>query len=973
MTESPSNPLAAVDDQGLLHLAGDRPMLINELPGVWRVEEGALDIFAVRLTEGRITGRREFLLRLMPGTGLIGADRFTGQVGLLAVGILGTAIRSDQDPGTSAATIDAWITAVDRAVRATRDAWANSYAKPGAQSLPAGHRIIAPAGRVFWATVNEGELDAADGEKFVPGSAPAATTPTSTLRALPETALTIESTETLATEGRLDAALADYYRRLFGPLGQLMDEREAARVEFGRRSEEATRVRVAEGIHNLAGVGRGGNVIAVAPGAPAPFRALAAVAHALGQDIVLPRTLEEVGAQGRGIHGLAEAVGLRSRIVILRDGWWKDNNGPLLTALAEDNAPVALLPRDGGYVIWNPAKNETTRVNATNGQSVRPHAVMLYRRFDDQPITLGRMLGFSLGRNGKRVVLLTFLSIVGGLLGLLVPYAVGMLVDKIIPRSAVNELVTLAGGLVVAAISTASVGVVRSLVMQQMEQQIDLAAQSALFDRLLRLPVSFLREFSIGDLADRAMGLQAIRQVLTGAVLSSGIGGLMSLMQIGMMFGYNGKLALFGLGAALVSGLVSTLLSRVQLKRERRLAASRGRAESVVLQLISGVAKLKAAAAIGRAEALWADVYATQRDNFVKTQWAANYQMMFQSVFMPLSMVVLYYVAAGAMNPAPAADGAASPGLPGGAAAAAAAALGTGTFLGFSAAYGALLGGVSGLVGAFSSVMRIIPTYERSKPLLTTPPETAGNRRYSGVLSGDIELANVTFRYPNSPAPVLQDLSFEVKSGEFIAIVGPSGSGKSTILRLLLGFEQPESGEVLYDGKPLSSLDVVGVRRQLGVVLQNGRVQPVSMMENIGGGRQITLDEAWDAARKAGLEDDIKAMPMQMHTGLTDGGATLSGGQRQRLMIARALAAKPRILLLDEATSALDNRTQAIVTETVQRLALTRIIIAHRLTTIAAVDRVLVVEAGKVVQDGTFQHLLNTPGLFQDLARRQLN
>jgi ABC-type bacteriocin/lantibiotic exporter with double-glycine peptidase domain len=219
---------------------------------------------------------------------------------------------------------------------------------------------------------------------------------------------------------------------------------------------------------------------------------------------------------------------------------------------------------------------------------------------------------------------------------------------------------------------------------------------------------------------------------------------------------------------------------------------------------------------------------------------------------------------------------------------------------------------------------------------------------------------------------VLQGLSFSIRPGEFVAIVGPSGCGKSTVLRLMLAYETPQAGEILFDGTSLATLDAVSVRRQIGVVLQNGRVQPGNLIENIGGGRPIALEDAWHAARLAGLEADIRALPMGMHTMLTDGGGTLSGGQRQRLMIARALARRPRILLLDEATSALDNRTQSIVTEAVAGLGLTRIVIAHRLSTIEKVDRVLVLDGGRLVQSGGFDELSARPGLFQDLARRQL-
>jgi ABC-type bacteriocin/lantibiotic exporter with double-glycine peptidase domain len=290
----------------------------------------------------------------------------------------------------------------------------------------------------------------------------------------------------------------------------------------------------------------------------------------------------------------------------------------------------------------------------------------------------------------------------------------------------------------------------------------------------------------------------------------------------------------------------------------------------------------------------------------------------------------------------------------------------------FSAAFGQLTAGLASVVKAATDMMGLMPLYERARPLLEARPETAQPREAPGLLSGAIEFSGVTFGYNTDAPPVLQDLSFSIRPGEFVAIVGPSGCGKSTILRLLLGFEEPQAGEIRYDGRSLSTLDNVALRRQVGVVLQNGRVQPGNLIENIGGGRPIPLEEGWHAARLAGMEADIKAMPMGMHTVLTDGGSTLSGGQRQRLMIARALARRPRILLLDEATSALDNKTQAIVTNAVAALGLTRVVIAHRLSTIEMVDRVLVLDRGRLIQSGGFQELANTPGLFQDLARRQL-
>jgi ATP-binding cassette subfamily C protein len=215
-------------------------------------------------------------------------------------------------------------------------------------------------------------------------------------------------------------------------------------------------------------------------------------------------------------------------------------------------------------------------------------------------------------------------------------------------------------------------------------------------------------------------------------------------------------------------------------------------------------------------------------------------------------------------------------------------------------------------------------------------------------------------------------VSFHVKAGEFVAFVGPSGSGKSTVLRLLLGFEEPESGAIYFDGQELAGLDLQAIRSQIGVVLQNGRLMSGDIFTNIVGSSLATIDDAWEAARMAGLDLDVKRMPMGMHTVVSEGGGTLSGGQRQRLMIARALLRRPTVLFFDEATSALDNRTQAIVGESLDRLHATRIVVAHRLSTIMHADQIYVMEGGRIVERGNYGELMENKGLFSELAKRQL-
>jgi ABC-type bacteriocin/lantibiotic exporter with double-glycine peptidase domain len=296
----------------------------------------------------------------------------------------------------------------------------------------------------------------------------------------------------------------------------------------------------------------------------------------------------------------------------------------------------------------------------------------------------------------------------------------------------------------------------------------------------------------------------------------------------------------------------------------------------------------------------------------------------------------------------------------------------TGEFLAFNAAFGQFLTAVLQLSASIVSVLSIVPLYERAKPILQTLPEVDQAKSDPGELSGNIEVSHLAFRYrPDTPL-VLKDISMNIPAGEFVAFVGASGCGKSTLFRLLLGFEQPESGSVYYDGQELQQLDVQAVRRQMGVVLQNGKLLSGDIFTNLVGSSPLTVDDAWEAARMAGFDQDIRQMPMGMHTVVSEGGGGLSGGQRQRLMIARAIVAKPRILLFDEATSALDNQTQAIVSKSLEELKATRIVIAHRLSTIIHADRIFVLDKGVVVQSGTYDTLIQQEGLFAELAKRQL-
>jgi ABC-type bacteriocin/lantibiotic exporter with double-glycine peptidase domain len=348
---------------------------------------------------------------------------------------------------------------------------------------------------------------------------------------------------------------------------------------------------------------------------------------------------------------------------------------------------------------------------------------------------------------------------------------------------------------------------------------------------------------------------------------------------------------------------------------------------------------------------VWSRQFATQKQYFIASQHAANVLGVFESAFSTIATLIIF-AAATFMNSKLLLD--------------------VGGFLAFFAAFGQSMGSVGSWAVGVSEGLIAIPHLRRLQPLISGVTEISEDRKSPGELSGAIELSRLTFRYVPSGPPVLDNISLRIAQGEYVAIVGPSGSGKSSLFRLLLGFEKPESGAVFLDGKAIDTLDISAVRRQFGVVLQNARLANGSIYENICGGVQLPLEQAWEAARLAGLDADIKGMPMGMHTVVSEGVNTLSGGQRQRIMIARAVARRPRILLFDEATSALDNQTQAIVSASLGNLNVTRIVIAHRLSTVRQADRIVVIVDGKIVQTGNFPELSTAPGTFASFAQRQL-
>ena len=681
------------------------------------------------------------------------------------------------------------------------------------------------------------------------------------------------------------------------------------------------------------------------------------VGSALGIAIQAPA---ETDLRRDPVEAIARASRIQMRRVALPRGFWREDCGPLL-AQREGGNPVALLWTKGGYVCVEPASGERLQVDEALASALLPRAVMFNRPLPERPLMAWDLWRFASQGRHRDLVAMGLVGVLGALLGMLPSHATGMLIDQAIPDSNRALLTQMGAALVATALGGAIFQFCQALLILRVEGYADARIQAAVWDRVLNLAPPFFRRYAVGDLNSRILAISQMRQQLSGTTLRTLFTSLFALLNLVLMFVYSAKLAGVACLLALVAMGITTGHSYVQIRKSEPLRAAEAALSGIVVQLINGVAKLRVAAAEVRAFRHWATTFRRYQELHLGILTVQNSLGVFNEVFAGVCSLVLFFVAAQVV-------GLQIMGSHGG--------LGTGTFLAFNAAFGTFVMGATSLSNTVIELLDIGNLWKRAQPILEEAPEVSGRKADPGPLEGALTLDRVTFRYPGTEGdarePVLRDVSLHVASGEHIALVGPSGSGKSTLLRLLLGFETPESGMVAYDGKDLSHLDVRAVRRQLGVVLQTAKLQAGSIFENIAAGALITEAEAWEAALAAGFEAEIKAMPMGMHTMVAEGGVNLSGGQRQRLVIARAFALKPRLMLLDEATSALDNQTQAIVSESLERLKVTRVVIAHRLSTIRHADRIYVMDRGRIVQAGTFETLSREEGLFKALFANQV-
>jgi len=641
--------------------------------------------------------------------------------------------------------------------------------------------------------------------------------------------------------------------------------------------------------------------------------------------------------------------GIMRRNVQLQKGWYRDAIGAMLARRKDDGSVVALIPRGlAGYAYYDAQSAQWVRIGRKNEALFDDEAICFYKPFPLTKLTVPVLMRYIVECFDKADIVLVVLSALAvSLVGLLTPRLTALLFGQVAESGSLRLLLALAMFMVSVSVSQLLFQSISTLLSGRINTKLNLSVQAATMMRILSLPADFFKHHSSGELASRSQNIQSLCQMLVNAVLNTGLTSLFSLLYITQIFAYAPALVVPALVIILVTLAFSigTTLYHTRIARKQMELSAQENGMSYAL--ITGIQKIKLSGAEKRAYARWSDLYAKQVSMMYNPPMFLRINGVIATAISLAGTLVMYFMA-----------------LQSG--------VGVAEYYAFNSAYGMVSGAFMSLSGLAMTVAQFKPVMAMAKPIMDAEPEVFEGKQVIDRISGAIEVNNVSFRYREDMPLVLDDLSLKIRPGQYVAIVGATGCGKSTLMRILLGFEKPQKGAVYYNGKDLNTIDLKSLRRKIGVVMQNGKLFQGDIFSNITiSAPQLTLDQAWEAAEMAGIAEDIRRMPMGMHTIISEGSGGISGGQRQRLMIARAIAPKPKVLMFDEATSALDNITQKTVSDSLEKLKCTRIVIAHRLSTIRNCDRIIYLEKGRIVEDGTYDELIALNGRFAELVERQ--
>ena len=658
---------------------------------------------------------------------------------------------------------------------------------------------------------------------------------------------------------------------------------------------------------------------------------------------------DEITDMNEVLEYLMRPCGIMRRNVRLEKGWYRDATGAMLGARKDDGSVVALLPDPvTGYRFYDRRLGKFVRIGRKNETVIEPEAIAFYKPFPLEKMGITSLVKYICEQiSVSDLVMLLVATLIVTLIGFITPYMNKVLFSDVLNSKSGTVLMGAAIFIISASVSGLLFSSVKSLINVRINTKLGINVEAAAIMRMLSLPADFFKKYGSGELANRVGYINSLCSQLVTMALSTTLSSLFSLMYIAQVFHFAPGLVVPAMLITLVTLLVTVSSVLMQMKITKRQMLLGSKESGVTYALLSGIQKIRLSGSEKRAFGRWAKAYADEAALLYNPPLFLKVSSVITTAISLAGTLVMYWYAI--RTNVSVAD-----------------------YYAFNSSYGLVSGAFISLSGIISTLAQIRPTLEMVKPLLETVPEIAEDKEMITQLKGGIEINNVSFRYSEEMPPVLDDLSLKIRPGQYVAIVGKTGCGKSTLMRILLGFETPQKGAVYYDGKDLKRVDLKSLRQKIGAVMQNGKLFTGDIYSNIViTAPWLTLDDAWEAAAIAGIADDIREMPMGMYTLISEGQGGISGGQKQRLLIARAVAPKPKILMFDEATSALDNITQRQVSEALDRMNCTRIVIAHRLSTIRQCDRIIVIDGGRIIEDGTYDELIAKKGFFADLVSRQ--
>lgn len=682
------------------------------------------------------------------------------------------------------------------------------------------------------------------------------------------------------------------------------------------------------------------------------YQALQFLCQRMGIQLITAEAMKQRCGQSPSLTDIAKASHFICRKIVLDADWYKTDCGGFVGML--DKEVIACLPdAKGRYQIFHTSDNSISLLTSELASQISPHAYAIGRTLPLKPLNRKDVISFCKKSITKRdLIPYIVLVLVYSLIGVLLPTINGKIYDDYIPVGNIGNLTEICMILLTFMVGNVAFSIAKNLFGYRISSRMGNDLQNAVYHRLFHLPEAFFRGFDSADLAGRISGIGPTATAYANALIVSGISALFSIFYAIRMFKYSSKLTWLSLALYAVYLILSIWVTSLAHKGQIRISEAESEAEGKLYQYLNGVDKIRMAGVESRALRSYMKPYARRQYEEIRVNRFVSIEEALTTVVKYCFSIVLYWYIVKKLKIEN---------------------LSSGSFVAFNSAFGMLIGALGTFIDETLKLFQERNKIKRFWPVFDTAPEDDDSKEIPGPLSGSIKLENVSFSYDEGGKKVINNISLDIHEGDYIGIVGASGCGKSTLLKLLLGFETPQSGAVLVDQKDLSKLNKSAYRRQLGVVLQNGRLISGTIYENITiTAPNATMDDVNKVIDKVGLREDIARMPMGVHTMLSENSNTISGGQRQRILIARAICGNPKILIFDEATSALDNVTQAAVSKSLDEMKRTRIVVAHRLSTIQNCKKILVMDKGEIVEEGDYNSLMAQNGLFAALANRQL-